>query len=334
MPFENTKNSAFVFMLKTYKNDFLYVLRLLKTFNMHNKDHITLFILVPGDQLNELKELCVCELCGDVILLAEEQYCNYLVLEDIHGISHGYINQEIIKLSFWENNLCDNYMCLDSDAVFIRDFYIDDFMYNEDTPYSVLLEDNALKADPVYYQCFWIDREKSIRKIQKEMEIYEKKMITCHGFQIFSKKVLSDFKANFMNIKGYTYRSLMEISPYEFSWYNFWLQKAKPIDIHFCDEIFHYYHMPHQHIHALLSGITIEDLARSYVGVVINSNFQIGGGWGDLPFDDIYAYKPCMPFSSLLLMQKYIISSCIKRSFYKISRLFNRLLRRKIDETI
>jgi hypothetical protein len=196
-------------------------------------------------------------------------------------------------------------------------------MYDEDTPYSVLFEDNVLKTDPIYYQSFWIEREKSIRKIQKEMAIDDKKMITCHGFQIFSKKVLSDFKKKFMDINGYTYSSLMEISPYEFSWYNFWLQKAKPIAIHFCDEIFHCYHMVHQHVYAVLSGITIKDLERSYVGLVLNSNFQ--DSKTDRSFDDIYTYDSMLPFSRLMIMQKYIVFSCIRRFFNKISLFFRKV---------
>jgi hypothetical protein len=193
-------------------------------------------------------------------------------------------------------------------------------MYNKNTPYTVLFEDNDLKTDLVYYQNFWIEREKSIRKFQNEMGMTEKRMITCHGFQIFSEKALSDFKVRFMDIKGYTYSSLMEISPYEFSWYNFWIQKAKPIDIHFCDEIFHYYHMAHQHIYAVLSGKTINDLARSYVGFVINSNFQ--NGINNRSFYGIYNYNSGLPISRLASMQKYIIIACFKRLLNKIRRLF------------
>ena len=328
------RNRIFCFMLKTYKNDFLYVRRLIKSFNKYNRDNITLFILAPRVQLDELINSCRNELCDDIIILAEEEYCKHLVSENIHGFSPGYVNQQIIKLSFWENNLCDNYMCIDSDSIFIRDFHINDFMFDRDTPYSVLFEDNALKSDPVYYQSFWIEREQNIKKIQAEVGLPGNKMITCHGFQIFSKKVLIDFKTNFMDIKGYSYSALIEISPYEFSWYNFWLQKAKPIDIHFCDEFFHYYHMAHQHIYAVLSGITINDLARSYVGIVLNSNFQNNNA--NRAFNDIFDYETWiidmrgwrMPFHGLLLMQKYIIISCIKRTINKVFRLFNFLGRR------
>ena len=40
------------------------------------------------------------------------------------GLSAGYINQEIVKLCFWETGLADNYLCLDSDAEFVRDFHV------------------------------------------------------------------------------------------------------------------------------------------------------------------------------------------------------------------
>ncbi len=42
--------------------------------------------------------------------------------EPVAGIRPGYINQEIVKLAFWELGLTENYFCVDSDAVFVRPF--------------------------------------------------------------------------------------------------------------------------------------------------------------------------------------------------------------------
>ena len=36
--------------------------------------------------------------------------------------------------------ICENYLCIDSDSEFIRDFYYSDFMYNDNTPYTIMHE--------------------------------------------------------------------------------------------------------------------------------------------------------------------------------------------------
>ena len=89
----------------------------------------------------------------NVTLHSDESITKELVNDySIRGIRPGYINQEIIKLSFWKKRLCKNYFCMDSDGVFIRNFYISDFMYDKNTPFTVLVEDNELKVDPEYFK--------------------------------------------------------------------------------------------------------------------------------------------------------------------------------------
>lgn len=273
-----------VFMLKTYIDDFVFAKQLIATFNLYNKDMIPLYIILPSKSKNMFVNFIEENLNDNIFILKEEEICPYLVNERINGIKPGYINQEIIKLSFWEMHLCENYFCLDSDAIFIRDFYIKDFMYDSDTPYTVLFEDNDLKTDPFYYEKFWIEREKSIRKIQMYMGLENKKLMTCHGFQVFSSKVLKEMKNSFMLDLGLNYEDLMKISPYEFSWYNLYLQREKTIPIQPCGEIMKCFHMRHQCTIAHFQNIKIEDLARAYVGIVINSNYLKGEliSWGDI----------------------------------------------------
>jgi hypothetical protein len=231
---------------------------------------------LPKSDIKPLAESLEAKVKRNLYFIAEEDFQG-LVSESINGINAGYINQEIIKLSFWEKERCKNYCCLDSDAEFIRDFYITDFMHDEDTPYSVLIEDNDLKSDPVYYKAFWIEREKSLLKIQDELEYKTRRLLTCHGFQNFSSVVLRDFRQNFMDKKGYCYADLIRISPYEFTWYNIWLQKSRVIEIYPCDPLFKYFHLKQHLVFSKLQGIKLEDLGRSYVGVVIQSNYAKGG---------------------------------------------------------
>ena len=215
-------------LLKTYLGDIKYVERLIISYRTHNKDNIPLYIVAPNSDLLKFEKF----IGNNIKLFSDESVTNNLVNNNsVRGIRPGYVNQEIIKLAFWEKKLCENYFCMDSDGVFIRDFFTTDFMYDDETPYTILVEDNELKVEPEYYNRYWIKREKLIRKIQREVGLVDERVLTCHGFAIFSSKVLESFYDNYLTPMSRTYIDLLKISPYEFSWYNMWLQKDKTIDI-------------------------------------------------------------------------------------------------------
>jgi hypothetical protein len=260
-----------VFMLKTYSADLLYAVKLVASYRKYNSDHIPLFIVVPENDL-ALFEHFEGE---DIQLIAEESVTDCLVNDDsVRGIAPGYINQEIIKLAFWEMDLCDNYLCLDSDAEFIRDFFFCDFMYDLNTPFTILIEDNELVVDPEFYKVHWVGREKLLKEIKKELGLEDQRMLTCHNMAIFSTKVLKTFKEKYLLARGYTYVDAMKISPYEFSWYNFWLQKDKAIPIEFREPLFKMIYSKNQHLEYLRKNITVKDISRGYLGIVMNSNYS------------------------------------------------------------
>ncbi len=235
-------------MLKTYGEDFLYTQRLIASYRKHNSDDIPLYVVVPRADLGKFATFEGV----DIETLAEESVTDCLVSDDsVFGIRPGYINQEIIKLAFWELDLCDNYLCLDSDAEFIRDFYFADFMHDENTPFSVLVEDNELAVDPEYYNEHWIGRSKLLEVIKQELGVEDRRTLTCHNKTIFSAKVLKTFKEKYLLPRGYTYVGPLKKSPYEFSWYNFWLQKDKTIPIVFREPLFKIFHSKNQHLEYL-----------------------------------------------------------------------------------
>ncbi|SFM89282.1 DUF6492 family protein [Methanolobus profundi] len=271
-------------LLVTYIKDIEYVERLIPNYKKYNRDKIPLYIVTPSSDITAFQKF----VDDGIELFTEEAITKNLAHNSIHGIRLGYINQEIIKLAFWEKKLCENYFCMDSDGQFVRDFYISDFMYDSDTPYTILVEDNELAVEPEYYKKYWVEREKLIRTIQKEIGLVDKRMLTCHGFAILSCKVLESLHNKYLVPNNLTYKDLIEISPYEYSWYNMWLQKDKTIDIQFREHIFKYFHHKNHHIEYLQKGITLDDIARGYLGIVINSNYSRWDGVVSYEDGDIY----------------------------------------------
>ena len=53
-----------------------------------------------------------------------------------------------------------------------------------------------------------------------------------------------------------------------------WLQKRRPIEIHQREPLVKVFHNESQHLEYVMRGVTAADIARGYLGVVINSNYS------------------------------------------------------------
>ena len=262
----------FIMFCKTYSKDFKQFEYMIETFNRYNREDISMVVSVPKQEMNLYKNFKN----KNIELICDEDYANdYFVKDWSGGLSVGYINQQICKLSFWETNRSENYFCVDSDAVFIRDFYYDDFMFNEKIPYTVLIMDKDLSIEKNYHN-FWLLRQEFIQKIYDYCELKDKRLRTCHGFQIMNYFVLQSLKNDFMNKHKYSYSDLLRIAPFEFSWYNVWFQKSKIIPEISIEPLFKVFHTKIDYNINKIKQLTIEDYKYSYVGVVYNSNWLKG----------------------------------------------------------
>jgi hypothetical protein len=260
----------FAMLLKSYSGDLEYAKRCIASFTRFNADGIPLYVVVPATDVAAFSALAG----PQITVLDESAFLPYFTADPVQGIRPGYINQEIVKLAFWELELAENYFCVDSDAEFIRPFHVSDFMFDEHTPYTVLVEDNELKVEPRYYQQHWQGREQALRRIQSLVGLDDPIVRTCHGHQVFSAVVLRSFRDDFLAPRGWSYLNALAEAPYEFSWYNMWLQKTRVIDIHVREPLVKVFHHEGQHLEYILRGITVADIARGYVALVVNSNYS------------------------------------------------------------
>ncbi len=257
-------------LLKSHGPDLAYARRLVESYSRFNAEELPLYCVVPRSDVPAFTALS-----ADVTVLAEEDVVGRnLVMEGMHGLSAGYINQEIVKLAFWETGVASTYFCVDSDAVFIRPFGASDFLADESTPYSVLVQDKDLLVEPGYFREHWQGRERAIRRIMDLVGLDDPIMRTCHGHQVFSARVLESFVSDFLQPRGWTYADALREAPYEFSWYNMWLQKSKVIPIHQIEPLVKVFHNEDQHLASVLLGETVADFARAYIAVVVNSNYS------------------------------------------------------------
>ena len=262
--------TRFALLLKSYAGDFEYAKRLITSFNAHNPTGLTMHCVVPVADVPLFTSLTT----DTVIVRDETPFDPYFATESINDIRPGYINQEIVKLAFWQLDLVDAYFCVDSDAVFVRDITIDDFIAPDGHPYTVLVEDNELKVEPRYYRDHWVPREKALRRISETIGLDDPVLRTCHGHQVFSATVLRSFVDDFLTPRGWAYLDALRVAPYEFSWYNLWLQKSQVIPIHQREPLVKVFHHEGQHLEYILRGIDADDIARGYLALVVNSNYS------------------------------------------------------------
>lgn len=266
-------NLKLAIVCKTYKGDVKPFKKLFKTLISHNADNIPVLVSVPKSDVPMFLDI----VGGQATILTDESYAgDYFTKKSHWGLPLGYINQEICKLSFWETKIAENYLFVDSDAYFIRDFKRSDFMADANTPYSVLVMDKDLNSE-VYYKDYGTHRLKMISKIFEAVGLDDRRYLTCHGMTVMNTKVLSDFKKNFMEKRKYSYDKLIEISPFEYTWYNSWLQKSNVIPVIGVEPFFKTFHMRIEYAMCRLRLVTESDLASQYVGIILNSNWQPTG---------------------------------------------------------
>ena len=115
----------FVLYCCTFRKDLKRTVKLAQSIERHNKTRIPFYISVPeGDVIlfrESLKDF-------DVIVFDEKdifQANPKLNIQNLYEIRGG-LRQQVIKSEFWRLGISENYLVLDADCIFIRDFCVVD----------------------------------------------------------------------------------------------------------------------------------------------------------------------------------------------------------------
>lgn len=252
-----------VLYCKSYRGDLERVDTLVKSTNKYNADNIPMYISCPQQDMQMFQS----KNWKHVTLIADEE---------IDSNGSGWIGQQVIKSQFWKLNLCENYLCLDSDSEFIRPFYAKDFMYDNDTPYTVLHEDKELME--------WAQKAGFSFDIQKTSQEDRDKVMKVFGRSgiyydfgpspvIWSTKVWKSLYNDYIIPNNLTFAQLINYCGSEFTWYGEWLLINKIIPIYPRQPLFKVFHYGQQYIEAKQKGYTMDDLAKLYMGIILQSNW-------------------------------------------------------------
>lgn len=255
-----------VFLVKSYRNHIYWTKQLMDTIKIYNKDNIKVYLSIPKSDI---------QLFHDNV---DTSICEIIFDEDIvKGTVHqNWYTQQLVKMKFSEMGLCKNYFWIDGDSYFIRDFYISDFMFNDEVPYTTIHENkdlfswmaqtnqNLLDSVLLAYKG---DRDKVRNVFGRKGKYYD---WTCPN--LWSVKVFDHMQENYLKPNNLTFNQLLEYVPGELIWYGEYLLASQAIRIVPCEPWFKPFHYLEQMLDCKAQGNTEKTLAQNYLGIVMPSN--------------------------------------------------------------
>lgn len=273
-------STPFALYCKSYRTDLRRVVRLAESVVRHNEDRIPFFVSVPQSDSalfrQHLADLPV-TIVEDEAILACTPYAERNV-----GITMpGHLSQQVVKSEFWRLGLADAYLCLDSDAVFIRAFRQSEFIWRDGIPYTVMdegheyLESTLAWGKPQTLDVFG----QEARRVQ---ELFGRtgRAYSFGPFPLpWHRAVWESLEQEFLKPRGMTLVDAITLAPLESRWYAEALLCFGAIPLMPCQPLFKVYHYAWQFDRDRRLGITNEQLARLYSGVILQSAWEREMDW-------------------------------------------------------
>jgi hypothetical protein len=265
---------------KSYRTDLRRVLRLVESIAHYNQTNIPVHVSVPQADFALFREhlgnTAVNLISDESILRASPR------LDQAHVTSmHGALSQQVVKSEFWRLGLADAYVCLDSDAVFIRPFSAQDFLAADGYPYTMLDEAHDLLESAMQH-----GRGRIVDDFAREATLLQEKFgrqgrrYSFGPFPlVWHRKVWESLDQNYLQVRSMSFADAIQEAPIESRWYGEALLAYKAIPLHPCQALFKVYHYAWQLDQEMRQGITQEQLAKLYCGVIYQSAWEREMDW-------------------------------------------------------
>jgi hypothetical protein len=264
---------------KTYHRDFARVARLLASINRHNRDNIPFFISCPRLEYQALKDLIGTD---GYVYIADEDICN------LHQSFIGWKSQILTKLYASLAIESENLLVIDSDAFFIRDFFLSDFIAYDNVPYTIIYENKDLAETRKYlFNSNYKDTEYSKCALAYRT-IFEGKSSKIYDYgpnpHLWSRKVLEHLVYHYLtpnNLDFQIFSHIFEQSNSNLHFretltYGEYLLATNCIKIIPTGPFFKVYHWKEQFEFENNAGMfNIEHLKENYLGIILQSNWNI-----------------------------------------------------------
>ena len=276
---------TFVLYCKTYRNDALRIRRLAQSIQQFNRDQIPFFVSAPFADMEFFRKL----LDGLPLTLINDEdiiHANPALDPEKINALPGSKSQQIVKSEFWRLGISDSYLCIDSDCIFIRPFSQSDFITPDGYPYTIVHEAKELLQFSINHGMEMV-ADDFHKERQKIMGIFGR---TGHHYDfgpsplLWSNQVWKELDQKFLKPRNMNFYDAIMLFPGEMQWYGEAMLKYRPIPLTPVEPYFKFYLYERQLIVAKQQGETIERLARNYLGVGYQSNWERNYDYDQKPF--------------------------------------------------
>lgn len=273
-----------VLYCKSYRNDLLRVERLARSIQQFNADSIPFYVSVPEQDF----ALFEARIAGQNINLIRDEdiiRANPRIEPDKVMALPGGVSQQIVKSEFWRLEISKTYVCLDSDCVFIRPFYISDFIAPDEHPYTVMHESKELLQFAVnhgrddIYNSYHNIRAQLAEIVGRKGRHFDFGPVPV----IWDSQVWRSLDTNFLQPRNLNFYDAILLFPSEILWYGEAMLEFRPFPIVPVEALFKVYHTESQFIAGRAQGENIERLSKNYLGVCYQSNWQREFDWEKKP---------------------------------------------------
>lgn len=276
-----------VLYCKSYSTDLRRVVRLAQSVMQFNQEKIPLYVSVAEAEMplfrSHLQGLEVQLISDEEILRAAPN----ISVEQMRSMP-GHLAQQVIKSQFWRLQVAQSYLCLDSDAFFIRPFSAADFLAPSGVPFTMLDEAHDVLEDALRHK-----RERIVTAFNREADLVQSlfgragRRYSFGPFPlVWHRAVWESLENNYLAPRGMNFANAIEQASIESRWYGEALLAYKAIELLPCQALFKVYHYAWQKDQDVKAGVTEQALAGLYCGIIHQSAWEReldwpkeGGSW-------------------------------------------------------
>ena len=264
-----------VLYCKSYRNDLLRLERLAHSVRQFNADAIPFYVSVPAQDF-ALFEARIAR--QNINLIRDEDILHAnprIELDKVMALPGG-VSQQIVKSEFWRLGISKTYVCLDSDCIFIRPFYLDDFISPDGHPYTVMHESKELLQFAInhgrddIYNSYHNIRAQLAEIVGRKGRHFDFGPVPA----IWNSQVWRSLDTQFLQPKSMNFYDAIQLFPSELLWYGEAMLKFRPFPLLPVEALFKVYHTESQFVSGRKQGENIERISKNYLGVVYQSNWQ------------------------------------------------------------
>ena len=266
-----------VLYCKSYRTDLKRAIRLATSVDRYNEESLPFYISVPEEDLNLFKTHLAEH---KVTLISDESIisASLNIQPDQIKAMPGSLSQQVIKSEFWRLGLSTSYLCLDSDAFFIRRFGRKDFISDDGIPYTMLDE-----ARDLMEAALKTEKNRIVKAFQQESDTLQNifnragRRYSFGPFPlVWHRSVWQALDENYLKTHKMNLADAITLAPIESRWYGEALLAYKPIPLLPCQALFKVYHYAWQRDREQLSE---QQLAEFYCGVIYQSAWEREMDW-------------------------------------------------------